>query len=68
MVGDERTTQIQRLKDEYTLWILQEAYEHYDVLHQPHLTNKTTQQMGSREMISARLRLCLEELEKWCTE
>ncbi len=68
VVGDERTTQIQRLKDEYTLWILQEAYEHYDVVHQPHLTNKTTQQMGSREMISARLRLCLEELEKWCTE
>ncbi|WP_290778684.1 hypothetical protein [Exiguobacterium sp. UBA5002] len=68
VVGDERTTQTRRLLDEYTLWILQEAYEHFDILHQFHLTHKTTQQMGNREMITARLHLCLEELEKWCTE
>ena len=67
VVGDERTTQIRRLLDEYTLWILQEAYEHYDILNQPHLNHKTTQQMGNREMITDRLHLCLEELEKRCT-
>lgn len=68
VVGDELITQTRRLQDEYTLWVLQEAYEHYDVLNQPHLNYKTTQQMGNREMITARLHRCLEELEKWCTE
>lgn len=68
VVGDELITQSRRLLDEYTLWVLQEAYEHYDVLNQPHLNHKTTQQMGNRELITARLHLCLEELEKWCTE
>ncbi|MGI1805427.1 hypothetical protein ACRPK8_06770 [Exiguobacterium sp. TDN 0502] len=68
VVGDERTTQTRRILDEYTLWVLQEAYEHYDILNHPHLNHKTTQQMGNREMITARLHLCLEELEKRCTE
>ncbi len=65
---DEFITQSRRLLDEYTLWVLQEAYEHYEILQQPHLNPKTTQQMGDREMITTRLHLCLEELEKWCTE
>ena len=65
---DEFITQSRRLLDEYTLWLLQEAYEHYEILQQPHLNPKTTQQMGDREMITTRLHLCLEELEKWCTE
>jgi len=68
VAGDAFTTQTRRLMDEYRLWLLQEAYEHYEILQQPHLYQKTTQQMGNREMITARLNLCLEELEKWCTE
>lgn len=65
---DEFITQSRRLLDEYTLWVLQEAYEHYDILNHPHLNHKTTQQMGNREMITARLHLCLKEIEKCCTE
>lgn len=68
VVGDELTTQTRRILDDYTLWVLQEAYEHYDILNHPHLNLKTTQQMGNREMITVRLHLCLEELEKRCTE
>lgn len=68
VAGDAFTIQTRRLMDEYRLWLLQEAYEHYEILQQPHLNSKTTQQMGDREMITARLHLCLAELEKWCTE
>ncbi len=66
--GDAFTTQTRQLMDEYSIWLLQEAYEHYEILQQPHLNQKTTQQMGDREMITARLHLCLETLEEWCTE
>ncbi|MFF2753117.1 hypothetical protein ACFVR1_05085 [Psychrobacillus sp. NPDC058041] len=52
------------LLDEYILWILLEAYEHYETLNKSELDPKTLQQMGDKEMIMNRLTLCLNELEK----
>ncbi|MBD7943369.1 hypothetical protein D0S48_09020 [Psychrobacillus sp. AK 1817] len=51
------------LLDEYILWILLEAYEHYEVLNEDVLNSKVRQQMGDEEMIKNRLALCLKELE-----
>ncbi|MFA9560504.1 hypothetical protein ACERII_24700 [Evansella sp. AB-rgal1] len=64
----EFTIQNKRLMDEYTLWMLQEANEHVEILNKDTLNNKTIQQMGNREIINSRLDLCLEELEKLCSE
>ncbi|MUK90622.1 hypothetical protein GMD78_19885 [Ornithinibacillus sp. L9] len=64
---DEYTNQVKRLMDEYTLWMLQEAYEHYEVLHEEKLTNKIIQQMGPREVIDERLNLIIRELETLCS-
>ncbi|WP_391209671.1 hypothetical protein [Psychrobacillus sp. L4] len=51
------------LLDEYILWILLEAYEHYETLIESELDPKTLQQMGDKDMIKNRLTLCLNELE-----
>ncbi|MFD2042932.1 hypothetical protein ACFSTA_01270 [Ornithinibacillus salinisoli] len=61
--GDEYKIQVKRLTDEYTLWMLQEAYDHYEVLNQDKLNNKIIQQRGDREVIEDRLALILGELE-----
>ncbi|WP_391115824.1 hypothetical protein [Psychrobacillus sp. L3] len=52
------------LLDEYILWTLLEAHEHYEILNESDLDPKTLQQMGDKEMIKNRLTLCLIELEK----
>ena len=51
------------LLDEYILWILLEAHEHYETLKESVLDPKTLQQMGDKDMIRNRLTLCLNELE-----
>ena len=51
------------LLDEYILWILLEAHEHYEILNESELDPKTLQQMGDKDMIKERLILCLNELE-----
>ena len=45
------------------MWILLEAYEHYEILNEDVLNSKVRQQMGDEEMIKNRLALCLKELE-----
>ncbi|EIT83957.1 hypothetical protein A374_18019 [Fictibacillus macauensis ZFHKF-1] len=66
--GEALTSHVQRLMDEYCLWLLQEAYEHYERVNQPHLTNKISQQMGNNTMIRARLDVCLKHLEQVCSD
>ncbi|WP_225985999.1 hypothetical protein [Psychrobacillus glaciei] len=51
------------LLDEYILWTLLEAHEHYEILNESELNPKTLQQMGDKDMIMNRLTLCLNELE-----
>lgn len=49
--------------DEYILWTLLEAYEHFEILNENEVDSKTLQQMGDKKMIKSRLLLCLNELE-----
>jgi hypothetical protein len=49
--------------EEYILWTLLEAFEHYELLNENELSNKIVQQMGDKETIYERLKLCLKELE-----
>lgn len=51
------------LLDEYILWVLLEAHEHYETLNESELDTKTLQQMGDKGIIKVRLTLCLIELE-----
>jgi hypothetical protein len=51
------------LLDEYILWILLEAHEHFEILNESELDPKALQQMGDKHMIKDRLTLCLNELE-----
>lgn len=52
-----------RIVDEYILWTLLEAYEHFEILNENEVDSKTLQQMGDKKMIKSRLLLCLNELE-----
>ncbi|MFJ7973532.1 hypothetical protein [Psychrobacillus sp. NPDC096389] len=52
-----------RIVDEYILWTLLEAYEHFEILNENEVDSKTLQQMGDKKMIKSRLLLCLKELE-----
>lgn len=53
------------LLEEYVLWVLLEAHEHYETLNESELDSKTLQQMGDKDIMKKRLLLCLRELEKW---
>lgn len=57
---------IRSIKYEYILWVLLEAYEHYEILNRNDMSYKIRQQMGDKDMIENRLRLCLNELEESC--
>jgi hypothetical protein len=62
--GDEHSAK--RLMEEYILWTLLEAFEHYEVLSENEVSNKILQQMGDKETIYVRLKLCFKELESQC--
>ncbi|MFD1412448.1 hypothetical protein [Oceanobacillus jeddahense] len=59
---------IERIMNEYILWVLLEAYEHFEVLNEENVSYKTLQQMGSKEVIKNRLFLCLKQLEYLCLD
>ncbi|SES63212.1 hypothetical protein SAMN05216389_101161 [Oceanobacillus limi] len=65
--SDAYNAEVEKLMNEYTLWMLQEAYEHYLVLNTQKISSKTIQQMGSRRIIEERLVEILSELEVLCT-
>ncbi|GGP10925.1 hypothetical protein [Oceanobacillus neutriphilus] len=60
--------QIEQIMNEYTLWVLLEAYEHLEVLNEENVSYQTLQQMGNKEMIKNRLILCLKQLESLCLD
>ena len=62
----ERTYLHNQIIDEYILWTLLETYEHYEMLKVENLSCKTKVQMGNKEMINQRLKVCLEHLEELC--
>ena len=49
-----------QIMDEYILWTLLETYEHYEMLSKEKLSQKTVLQMGNKDIIHQRLKLCLE--------
>jgi hypothetical protein len=62
-IGTDVENSATRLMEEYILWTLLEAFEHYELLNKNELSNKIVQQMGDKETIYERLKLCFKELE-----
>lgn len=63
---DESESLYKQIMDEYILWTLLETYEHYEMLSKEKLSQKTVLQMGNKDIIHQRLKLCLEYLVNLC--
>lgn len=62
----ERKYLYKQIINEYILWTLLETYEHYEMLKVDNLSGKTMEQMGNKDMINQRLKVCLKHLEELC--
>jgi len=65
---DEKEYLYQRIMDEYILWTLLETYDHHEISNKENLSYKTMLQMGNKDIINQRLKLCLEQLVKLCKD
>jgi hypothetical protein len=56
--------ELNKLKNEYILWVLLEAYDHYSILEKGKISQKVKLKMGDKNILKNRLNLCLKELEE----
>jgi len=55
--------ELKKLRDEYILWVLLEAYDHYSILEKGNISQKVKLKMGDINILKNRLNLCLKELQ-----